>query len=146
MTGTATGIVIICVVVVVALAVWLGLVARAARRPGGKNEAGSRCAGWSKAASTSAAAEASYRTATLRSPRTAEHRHHPRSRPRVPGGQSTDQKAPWTSENTAAAADRRAASLETWRVWRQAEGQRASSPSHAARGLDLVIMVLVSQI
>ena len=28
-------------------------------------------------------------------------------------GQSTGQKAPWTSENTAAAADRRAASLET---------------------------------
>ena len=31
---------IICVVVVVALAIWLGLVARAARRPGGKNEGG----------------------------------------------------------------------------------------------------------
>jgi hypothetical protein len=40
MTGTTTGIVIICVVVVVALAVWLGLVARAARRPGGKNKGG----------------------------------------------------------------------------------------------------------
>jgi len=40
MTGTTTGIVIICVVVVVALAIWLGLVARAARRPGGKYESG----------------------------------------------------------------------------------------------------------
>ncbi len=40
MTGTTTGIVIICVVVAVALAIWLGLVARAARRPGGKNEGG----------------------------------------------------------------------------------------------------------
>ena len=39
MTGIATGIVIICVVVV-ALAVWPGLVARAARRPGGKNKGG----------------------------------------------------------------------------------------------------------
>jgi len=34
MTGTTTGIVIIVAVVVVSLAVWLALVARAARRPG----------------------------------------------------------------------------------------------------------------
>jgi G6PDH family F420-dependent oxidoreductase len=52
-----------------------------------------------------------------------------RNRPRAPGGQSTVQEAPWTSETTATAAGCRAASLETWRVWRQAEGQRASSPA-----------------
>jgi hypothetical protein len=37
MSGTTTGIVIICVVIVVSLAVWLALVARAARRPGSDN-------------------------------------------------------------------------------------------------------------
>jgi hypothetical protein len=37
MTGTVTGIVIICVVTVASLAAYLGLVAWAARRPGGKN-------------------------------------------------------------------------------------------------------------
>jgi hypothetical protein len=45
MTGTTTGIVIIVVVVVAALAIWLGLVARAARRPAGKNEGGQRMRG-----------------------------------------------------------------------------------------------------
>jgi hypothetical protein len=34
MTGTVTGILIMCVVIVLALAAWLLLVARAARRPG----------------------------------------------------------------------------------------------------------------
>lgn len=36
MNGTVTGIIIICAVVVVSLAVWLALVARASRRPAGK--------------------------------------------------------------------------------------------------------------
>jgi hypothetical protein len=34
MTGTTTGIVVVCVVIVVSLAIWLALVAHAARRPG----------------------------------------------------------------------------------------------------------------
>lgn len=33
MSGTTTGIVVICVVIVLALAIWLGMVALAARRP-----------------------------------------------------------------------------------------------------------------
>jgi uncharacterized membrane-anchored protein len=37
MSGTTTGIVVICVVIVVALAVWLGMVALAARRPHSQN-------------------------------------------------------------------------------------------------------------
>ncbi len=37
MTGTVTGIVIICAVVVVSLVAYLVLIAVAARRPGGKN-------------------------------------------------------------------------------------------------------------
>jgi hypothetical protein len=37
MNRTVTGMVIICAVVVVSLAVWLALVARASRRPAGKN-------------------------------------------------------------------------------------------------------------
>jgi hypothetical protein len=47
--------------------------------------------------------------------RPAWYRHRPRkrNRPGAPGGRSAGQKAPWTSEDTAAAADRRAASLET---------------------------------
>lgn len=34
MSGTTTGIVVLCVVIVVGLAIWLVMVARAARRPG----------------------------------------------------------------------------------------------------------------
>lgn len=37
MTGTTTGILVLCVVIVVSLAAWLLVVARAARRPGQKH-------------------------------------------------------------------------------------------------------------
>ncbi|HZR49928.1 MAG TPA: hypothetical protein VFB06_10455 [Streptosporangiaceae bacterium] len=37
MNGTVTGIWIMCAVIVVSLAIWLGFVARAARRPGSDN-------------------------------------------------------------------------------------------------------------
>jgi hypothetical protein len=37
MSGTTTGIVVVCVVIVLALAIWLGAVALAARRPHPRN-------------------------------------------------------------------------------------------------------------
>ena len=97
MSGTTTGIVVIVVVVVVALAAWLGLVARAAQHPSKSIPGVSRCAGSSRVASTSAAGEASHRTAMRPYLRAAAIRRHrrKRTRPRTRTGPLGYPEARW---------------------------------------------------